>query len=105
MTPNLTNRLLLGAASILAVVAIVDAAIGREWDLVVVVALVLAVQIALWLRLSWGRTAVPIRHDLVRWLSDRAVAGGESVGHVAERAIGSYRLGLTGVEPKADADG
>jgi len=102
VTPNLTNQLLLAAASLLTVVAIVDASIGRNWDLVVVAALVLVLQMALWLRLAWGRTAVPIRHDLARWLGERAVAGGEPVGRVAERAIGAYRIGLVGIEPDTD---
>ena len=56
--------------------------------------LVLAVQVALWARLSWGRTSVPVRRDLVFWLRERAVAAGEPVEHVADRAIGAYRAGL-----------
>ena len=96
MTANLTIRLLLLATAILAAVGLLDAAIGREWDLVVVCALILAVQVALWARLSWGRTSVPVRRDLVHWLRERAVAGGEPVEHVADRAIAAYRAGLVG---------
>ena len=104
MTANLTNKLLLGVAAILAVVAIVDSAIDRNWDMVVIATFVLVVQTALWLRMAWGRTVVPIRHDLARWLDDRAVAGGEPVGQVAERAIGAYRIGLLGIDPDAGDD-
>ena len=72
LTANLTIRLLLLATTILALVGLLDASIGREWDLVVVFSLILAVQLALWVRLSWGRTSVAVRRDLVHWLRERA---------------------------------
>ncbi|MGI9576853.1 MAG: hypothetical protein ACR2OH_01490 [Microthrixaceae bacterium] len=96
MTANLSIRLLLVTTAVLAAVGLLDAAFGRNWDLVVVFCLVLVVQVALWARLSWGRTSVAVRRDLVFWLRERAVAGGESVEHVADRAIGAYRAGLVG---------
>ena len=103
MVPNLSNRLILGAASIVAVIGVIDSAIGRQWDLLVVFSLVLALQLLLWAHISWGRPAVPLRADLVRWMSDRAVAGGEPVGRVGDRAVAAYRAGLTGSDPDNDA--
>ena len=94
MTANLSIRLLLATTALLATVGILDAAISRKWDLVVVLALILAVQVAVWIRLWWGRTSVDIRPDLAHWLHDRAVDGGETVEHVADRANAAYRAGL-----------
>ena len=94
MTANLSTRLLLATTAIFAAVGVLDAAISRKWDLVVVLALILAVQLALWIRLWWGRTSVDIRPDLAHWLHERAVAGGEPVEHVADRAPAASRAGL-----------
>ena len=94
MTANLSIRLLLATTAILATVGILDADISRKWDLVFVLALILAVQVAVWIRLWWGRTSVDIRPDLAHWLHDRAVDGGETVEHVTDRAIAAYRAGL-----------
>ncbi|MGI9604356.1 MAG: hypothetical protein ACR2QE_20925, partial [Acidimicrobiales bacterium] len=99
MTPNIRSRLLLAATAVVVVVGLADAAASGEWDLFGLLAIIVVLQGLIWLQLSWGRPAVPLRADLVSWLDDRAVAGGESVENVADRAIGAYRAGLTGVDP------
>jgi len=104
LTPNLSNTLLLAAASIAAIIGIVDAAVELEWDLLVLFSIILGIHLVIWLHLSWGRPAVPLRADLVSWLRDRAVAGGEPVERVADRAVGAYRAGLTGRDTDTDAD-
>jgi len=96
VVPNLSNKLILAAASAIAVVGLVDAAVAAAWDLVVLIGMILGLHVVLWIQLSWGRPAVPLRADLVRWLGDRAVAGGEPVERVADRAVAAYRVGLSG---------
>jgi len=98
--PSLSNKLILIAASLTAVVGVADAAVAGNWDLVAVLGIVLGLQVLLWIRISWGRPAVPLRADLVRWLGDRAVAGGEPLERVADRAVGAYRTGLTPLDDR-----
>jgi len=102
MVPNMSNKLILAAASVVAVVGVVDGTISNDWDLVIILAMILGLQLLLWGHISWGRPAVPLRADLVAWLRDRAVTGGESLERVADRAVGAYRVGLTGHEPDQD---
>jgi hypothetical protein len=72
-------------------VGTVDAAIGREWDLLVVLVLALALSIALASRLETGRPAIPVRRDLVTWLRERSAVSGETIGALADRALSAYR--------------
>ncbi|MFV2000146.1 MAG: hypothetical protein ACC654_07260 [Acidimicrobiia bacterium] len=90
MSPTATVRLLVSAVSVVALVGVVDAAIGAEWDLFVLFALILGIGLVLALRLESRRPAVPIRRDLVRWLRDRAAASGEPMSAVTDRAIATF---------------
>jgi hypothetical protein len=96
MWPTVTNRTVLVLTVAVSAVGVVDAAVGRNWDLLTVFALVGLLQLVLLLRLSGRRPAVPLRADLVRWVRDRADAEGESPERVLDRAVSVYRAGLLG---------
>jgi len=90
MNPTAGTRLLVSAVIVLALVGVVDAGIGGEWDLFVLFALLLGFGAALAFKLDSRRPAIPIRRDLVRWLRDRASASGEPISAVADRAIATF---------------
>lgn len=94
--PTVTNRTVLILTVAVAAIGVVDAAVGRNWDLLTVFALVGLLQLVLLLRLSGRRPAVPLRADLVRWVRDRADTEGESPERVLDRAVSAYRAGLLG---------
>jgi hypothetical protein len=94
VTPTDLNKLILALAVVVSVVGAIDAWVGESLDLVVVFALGGALQLALLLRLQGRRPAVPIRSDLVAWLRDRAAAGGEPIGAVADRCVAACRADL-----------
>ncbi len=77
------------------VVGIVDGIVSGDADVVALFALALLGWAVIFVRISWHRPTVPIRADLVRWLEERAIDGGESIDAVADRAIAAYRRGLT----------
>ena len=90
MSPTVSTRLLVVSAIVVALVGSIDAAIGREWDLFVLFAAVLAMATTLGLRLESRRPEIPIRRDLVAWLRDRSSISGEPLSTVADRAISTY---------------
>ena len=90
MSPTASVRMLVSAAIVVALVGVVDAGIGGEWDLFVLFALVLGIGVGLAFMLESRRPAVPIRRDLVRWLRDRAAASGEPMSAVTDRAIATF---------------
>lgn len=96
MLPTPTNRAVLVLTAAVALVGVVDAAVGRNWDLLAVFALIAVLQGVLLLRLSGRRRSVPLRADLARWLRDRAAAEGESAELIADRAVSAYRADLVG---------
>lgn len=96
MLPTVTNRTVLVLTVAVALIGAVDAAVGRNWDLLTVFALLGLLQLVLLLRLSARRPAVPLRADLVRWLRDRAEAEGESTDRIVDRAVSAYRADLLG---------
>jgi hypothetical protein len=96
MLPTVTNRTVLVLTVAVAAIGVVDAAVGRNWDLLFVFALVGLLQLVLLLRLSGRRPAVPLRADLVHWLRDRSEAEGESPERILDRAVSAYRAGLLG---------
>jgi hypothetical protein len=98
MTPSSQNRVVLALVATVSVVGVVDGIVSRDADVVALFALSLVGLALVYLRISWHRPAVPIRADLVRWMEERAVDGGESVDAVADRAIAAYRRGLTATE-------
>ena len=79
----------------MSVVGIVDGIVAGNADVIAMFSLITFGLLVLWLRISWHRPAVPVRADLVRWMEGRAIEGGESAADVADRAIASYRAGLT----------
>jgi hypothetical protein len=95
MAPTTLHRAVLLTTSVVLAVGVVDGIISREWDLLAVFAVALALQLLLLARLSGRRPAVPIRRDLVSWLRNQAALGGEPMEVVADRAISSYRAGFT----------
>jgi hypothetical protein len=107
MPPNAVTRFLLWASVVIAVVGALDAGFDRDADLAVLftgLAVLAAIQL---LRLHVWRPAVPLRGDLVRWLTERSRISGEPVEHLADRAIASYRasLGDVAVDPaRSEAD-
>ncbi len=77
---------------------VLDAAIGANWDLVVlfgVIAIVAAVDVV---RSTSRRAPIRLRSDLVAWMDRRAAAHGERVEDVADRAVAAFRAGIVGNE-------
>ena len=91
MAPSGVTRLLVVNLAVVSGIGTVDAAISREWDLLVVLALTLGLSIALASRLETGRPAIPVRRDLVAWLRERSAVSGETIGALTDRALGAYR--------------
>lgn len=91
MAPSGVTRLLVVSLAVVSGVGTVDAAISREWDLLVVVALTLGLSLALVARLEADRPAIPVRRDLVMWLRERSALSGETIGALTDRALGAYR--------------
>lgn len=106
MLPTPSNRTVLWLTAAVALVGVLDASVGRNWDLVAVFALIAVLQVLLLLRLSSSRRRdVPLRADLVRWLRDRAAAEGESAELIADRAVSAYRADLVGRSASGSDDG
>ncbi len=102
MPQVLLGRVITVAIALVALVGLLDAIAGGVWDLATTFALVLAlVAVQATTTLSRHRP-VPVRADLVRWLTERALAGEETVGAVADRAIAAYRAGFAGDDPSAE---
>ncbi|MBJ8341259.1 hypothetical protein JGU71_20450 [Antrihabitans sp. YC3-6] len=92
----MTRALVVPALVVLvAVIGIIDAATGQAWDLVTLFAAVgvLGALLAVPVR---RRRPLTLRIDLFRFLTERADAGDESVGRIADRAVAAYRAALTG---------
>ncbi len=86
-----TVRALLAAALALTLIGVLDAALGRVWDLVAVcaaVALLLAAALAFH---PAHRRPLDIRADLMAWLAEQSQATGEPVGTLADRALAARR--------------
>jgi hypothetical protein len=96
MVPTVTNRGVLIATVLVAAVGVVDALVGRAYDLVVVFTIVGALQLVLLARLSSRRPHVPVRADLVAWLTERAALEGDSVEAEIDRALAAFRDDLIG---------
>lgn len=96
MIPTVTNRGALLVTVAVALVGIVDAAIGHSYDLLAVFTIVAVLQFMLIIRMSSRRPDVPIRADLVRWFRDRAALEGENTEAMIDRALAAYRDDLVG---------
>lgn len=98
MKPTMVTRMTFAVMVAIAAVGVLAAGLEGDWDLAVVF-LVLGVLAAVLLaRTSTRRPLVPIRADLVRWMSARAAIDGDRTERLADRAIAAYRDGLTGRE-------
>jgi len=91
MNPNNAVTLLLLAVAVVLGVGLVDAALGAEWDLFVVTAIALGLQLVLIVRSRGRRQSVPLRRDLVQWLRERSELSGEPISVIADRAVSHYR--------------
>lgn len=91
MAPSGLTRLLVVSLTVVSGVGTVDAAISREWDLLVVLALTLGLSVTLLGRLEARRPAIPVRRDLVVWLRERAAVSGEPISALTDRALAAYR--------------
>ncbi len=91
MTGDNVTRLLVVATIVAAVAGLIDAAIGGEWDLVLVFAILIALGIALATRIEGRRVSIAIRRDLAVWLRNRSAVSGESMTALTDRALGAYQ--------------
>ncbi len=91
---ELGSRLLLLLAGVCTVVGAVDSAVGRQWDLLVIFAVTMALLVTLWLRERLHRISVTLRPDLAHWLEHRAESSGEPFDDVLDRAVATFKHGL-----------
>lgn len=86
------STLLTVASLAVATVGAVDAARGRDGDLVAVFLTIVALQAAvLAVHHTRDRRSVPVRRDLADWLDDRAQQTGDTVDQVVDRMVVQYR--------------
>lgn len=91
MAPTLSHQILLLTTTLVIAVGGIDAAIEGEPDLLAIFVISLVLQMVVLSRMRGRRPTVPLRHDLVRWLDDRASVTGEPLELVADRAVARYR--------------
>ena len=96
--PTLVTRMTFAVMIAIAAVGVLAAGLEGDWDLAVVFAVLCVLAAILLVRTSTRRPLVPIRADLVRWMSARAAVDGDRTERLADRAIAAYRDGLTGRE-------
>lgn len=96
---ELGPRVLLLLALVCAAVGIVDAALSREWDLLVLFALTALLLVALWVRQRAHRIVVTLRPDLAHWVEHRAETAGEPFDDVLDRAVAAFKHGIVVDEP------
>lgn len=99
MTTASAPRILLAAVAVVAAVGVVDAAIGRTWDLVALFAVLLALGL---LGLGWSlgqRRPVTLRVDHAAALQARSQAAGEPLDQVLDRAVATYLTALADPVP------
>ncbi len=86
--------LVLVLATAVALVGLVDAVVGRTWDFAAVFGLALVLQLVVLLQTATGRAALSVRRDLAAWVTERAVATGETPEAVVDQCLASVRAGL-----------
>jgi len=91
MTGDNVTRLLVVATIVAATAGLIDAAIGGEWDLFLVFAILIALGAALATRIEGRRVSVAIRRDLAVWLRNRSAVSGEPMTALTDRALGAYQ--------------
>ncbi len=97
---GLSNRFVLSVSLVVAGVGALDAFIGRQWDLLLVLGLIITLQLILWSRLRASRVPVTLRPDLAQWLERRSQRTGEAFDDVLDRSVAWYQHGLFGESSK-----
>lgn len=87
----MSDRFVQSVGLIVATVGALDAFISREWDLLVVFLLIVAVNLLLWIRLRAARTPVSLRPDLARWVDHQAQRTGEPFEDILDRAVARHQ--------------
>ncbi len=77
------TRTLLTTSAMVTGIAAIDAALGRNWDLVTITGLALVLQVVALAGRGRRDSRVGLRPDLIRWLHERAAVTGESVETIA----------------------
>ena len=84
-------RVCLVVILIVATTGAIDAALGRVWDLLVLLVIVTGLAGIALVPSGADRSVVSVRRDLARWLHRRSSIEGESVERITDRAIATYR--------------
>lgn len=98
---SISSRGLLLISLIICGVGLLDALIGAEWDLLVVIGLSTFAQLAIWFRQWSSRVPVLLRADLVHQIEVQAERSGEPFDTVLDRAVSWYQHRLYG-DDRAD---
>ncbi len=91
---GISTRVVLSTAVIVNAVGVLDAFIGRDWDLLVVFCLSLSLLLLVWIRARGNRTPVTLRPDLSRLVEHQSQRTGEPFDDVLDRAVAWYHRGL-----------
>lgn len=95
---SISSRGLLLISLIICGVGLLDALIGEEWDLLVVIGLTTFVQLLIWFREWSSRVPVLLRSDLAHQIEVQAERSGEPFEAVLDRAVSWYDHRLYGHE-------
>lgn len=90
MTSSTMTRVMLLALLVVALVGVLDAAIGPQWDLAVLFGLVAVLTSILLLRGLGDRRTVDLRADLAAELLGRSRRTGEPLDQLTDRAVATY---------------
>ena len=91
---GLSNRFLLSISLVVSGVGVLDSFIGGQWDLLLVFALSITLQLVLWFRQRANRVPVTLRPDLSHWIENRSQRTGEAFDDVLDRSVAWYQHGL-----------
>jgi len=95
MIANHRNALVQLLALLVTAASVVETMRGRNWDLAVVLGVVVLLQVAVLAGVWARRRPVGLRADLAGWIEEHAAATGEPAARVADRCVAAYRAGLT----------
>ena len=91
---SVSTRVLVIVGIVVVGVGIADAAIGEQWDLLGIFALLGAVQVMLLVRHRAKRRPVTLRPDLAHALERQSQRSAEPFDDVLDRAVAWYQHGL-----------
>lgn len=89
------TTLVLILALLVTSVGLFEAAIGRNGDLLAVLAVAVGLQLALLAGARTGRRAVDLRADLATWIDDHALSTGEPAHRLLDRCVAAYQAELS----------